>query len=86
MKVQAAAISLQGHQFVVVVSQMTLVANPGEADMAIDDLQRYFGGVPVVLLAQKDDGSPNYYGDSRFVKLLTGIPIEKMPWKEYAVG
>jgi hypothetical protein len=86
VKVQAAAISLQGHQFVVVVSQMKLVASPGEADMAIDDLQPYFGGVPVVLLAQQDDGSPSYYGDSQLVELLAGIPIDKMPWKEYTVG
>ncbi len=54
--------------------------------MAIDDLRPYFGGVPVVLMAQKDDGSPSYYGDSELVELLAGIPIDKMPWKEYAVG
>ena len=39
-----------------------LVASPGEADMAIEDLRPYFGGVPVVLMAQKDDGSPRYHG------------------------
>ena len=86
MKVQAAAISVQRHQFVVVVSQTALVASPGEADMAIEDLQPYFGGVPVVLMAQKDDGSPRYHGDSQLVSLLAGIPIDKMPWKQYAVG
>ena len=85
-KVQAAAISLRGHQFVVVVVPMTLVASPGEADMAIDDLQLYFEGVPVVLMAQKEDGSPSYYGDSQLVDMLADIPIEKMPWKEYRVG
>ena len=86
MKVQAAAISVQGHQFVVVVSRLALVSSPGEADMAIDDLQPYFGGAPVVLLAQKDDESPSYYGDRQLVELLAGIPIDKMPWKEYPVG
>jgi len=65
---------------------MKLLASHGEADMAIDDLRPYFGGVPVVLMAQKDDGSPSYYGDSELVELLAGIPIDKMPWKEYAVG
>jgi len=85
-RVQAAAISLQEHRFVVVLSQMTLVANPGEADMAIEDLQPYFGGVPVVLMAQEDDGSPRYHGNSQLVSLLAGIPIDKMPWKHYAVG
>lgn len=85
-RVQAAAISLQEHRFVVVLSQMTLVANPGEADMAIEDLQPYFGSVPVALMAQKDDGSPRYHGDSQLVSLRAGIPIDKMPWKQHAVG
>jgi hypothetical protein len=65
---------------------MTLVTSPGETNMAIEDLQPYFGGVPVVLMAQKDDGSPSYYGDSQLVELLAHIPIDKMPWKEYPVG
>ncbi len=54
--------------------------------MAIEDLQPYFGGVPVVLMAQKDDGSPSYYGDSQLVELLAHIPMNKMPWKEYPGG
>jgi hypothetical protein len=86
VKVQAAAISLRGHQFIVVLVPMTLVTSPGEADMAMDDLQPYFEGGPVVLMAQKEDGSPCYYGDSQLVDMLAGIPIEKMPWKEYPVG
>jgi hypothetical protein len=84
--VQAAAISLQGHHFVVVVVPTTLVVSPGEADMAIDDLQLYFDSGPVVLMAQKEDGSPSYYGNSQLVDMLADIPIDKMPWKEYPVG
>ncbi len=86
IKVQAAAISLQGCQFVVVLVPMTLITSPGEADMAVDDLQPYFEGVPVVLMAQNEDGSPSYYGDSQLLGMLAGIPIERMPWKEYRVG
>ena len=86
MKVQAAAISLQGRQFVVVLSPMTLVTAPGEADLAIDEMQPYFGGVPVVLMAQREDGSPNYYGDRDLVEMLDDVPVEKMLWKEYPVG
>jgi hypothetical protein len=83
MKVQAAAISLLGHNFAVVVAQMDLIQNPGEADLAIDTLQPKFGGVPVVLMAQKDDGSPVYYGDRDLVKSLADLPVDEMPWKEY---
>lgn len=85
MKVQAAAISLQGNQFVVVVVTPELVKNPGEADMAIEDLQPHFGGARLVLMAQDEEGTPTYYGDSDLVELLKGIPVDKMPWKEYPI-
>ena len=83
MKVQAAAISLQGQQFAVVLAQMDLVQNPGEADLAIDTLQPKFGGVPVILMAQKEDGSPVYYGDQDLVLSLEDLSVDEMPWKEY---
>lgn len=86
MKILAAAISLRGINFVVVVAPMSLVSSPGEADMAIEDLQPYFGGVPVVLMAQNDEDLPSYYGDSQLVDMLAAIPIDKMPWQEYPVG
>jgi hypothetical protein len=85
MEVQAAAISLQGVNFVVALVSMELVTNPGEGDMAIDTMQPKFGGVPVILMAQREDGSPVYYGDGDLVKALRDVPVEKMPWKPYPV-
>lgn len=85
MEVQAAAISLGGAQFVVVAAGMDLVGNAGEADMAIDTLVPKFGGAPVVLMAQREDGSPRYYGDANLVESLRGVPLEEMPWKSYTV-
>ncbi|MCP5420637.1 MAG: hypothetical protein H6970_12255 [Gammaproteobacteria bacterium] len=83
MNIQAAAISIAGRQFVVALVSMDLLRTPGEADLAIDSLQPTFGGAPVVLMAQADNGSPNYYGDRDLVELLEDVPFEKMPWKEY---
>ena len=85
MEVQAAAISLQGVGFVIVLVGMDLIGNTGEADMAIDSLSPNFGGVPVILMGQREDGSPNYYGDQSIVSLLGDIPVDSMPWKEYTV-
>ena len=85
MKVQAAAISLAGNNFVVVLVEMGLVEAHGEADMAIDSLQNQFG-VPVVLMAQTENGSPVYYGDGTLSEGLRDVPIERMPWKEYPVS
>ena len=86
MKVNAAAISLQGVNFAIVVVSEDLVNSPGEADMAIERFQPVFGGVPVLLMAQNEQGSPIYYGDQDLVRSMADIPIERMPWKEYSVG
>ena len=86
MKIQGAAISLGGVNFVVVIVDMTLVTTHGEADMSIESLSPGFGDIPIVLMAQNEDGSPVYYGDGDLVRLLQDVPIEKMPWKEYSVS
>lgn len=86
MEVQAAAISLAGNNLVVVLVGIDLVEAHGEADMMIDSLSNSFSGATVVLMAQREDGSPVYYGDNEFVPLLRDVPVEKMPWKEYPVS
>jgi len=84
MKVKGAAISLQGVNFAIVLVGQDLIASPGEADMAIESLRPAFGDVPVVLMAQKEDGSPRYYGDEDLVRSLAGILVDDLPWKEYS--
>ena len=76
---------MQGVSFAVVVVGMELVNSPGEADMAIEQFGPAFGEAPVVLMAQKEDGTPTYYGEQKIVELLRGVPIDQMPWKEYSV-
>jgi hypothetical protein len=53
--------------------------------MSIETLSAGFGGVPIVLMAQKEDGTPGYYGDGDLVRLLRDVPIDKMPWKQFPV-
>jgi len=85
MDVQAAAISLQNKNFVIVLVGMDMVSNSGEADMAIDTLEPKFGNAPVILMAQREDTSPVYYGDQDLVEALRDIPVDGMPWKSYSV-
>ena len=85
MDVQAAAISLQGNNFIIVLVGMDIVTNSGEADMAIDTLQPKFGNSPVILMAQREDTSPVYYGDQDLVTALGDIPVDEMPWKTYPI-
>lgn len=86
MEVQAAGIAIGGSNFVIVLVEVQLVESAGEADMALDTLSAKFGGVPVVLMGQREDGSPVYYGDQDLVNSLRGVPVDEMPWKTYALG
>ena len=71
--------------FVIVLVGMEMVTNSGEADMAIDTLQPKFGGAPVILMSQREDASPVYYGDQNLVTALRDLPVDEMPWKSYSV-
>ena len=85
-EVHAAAMSVQGYRFAVVLVPLDLISRPGEADMAIADLRPRFGGVDVVLMGQDEDGTPSYHGDATLRELLDHIPVDRMPWKPYPVG
>lgn len=84
-QLQGAGISIEGHRMLVVLVGLDLVQNPGEADMLIADLRPRFGGIDIVLMGQAEDGTPCYHGDAALVKLLAGVPVEKMPWRTFAV-
>ena len=47
-------------------------------------MQQRFG-VPVVLMGQEEDGTPVYYGDEDLKELLAAVPVDRMPWKGYAL-
>ena len=81
-RVTAAAISMAGTKFVVVLVGLTTASGPGEADLVIADMQRKFG-VPVVLMGQEEDGTPLYYGNEDLKARLATVPVDRMPWKEY---
>jgi len=83
--VTAAAVSIAGTKFVVVLVGLTTASGPGEADLVIADMQRRFG-VPVVLMGQEEDGTPVYYGNEDLKDLLAAVPVDRMPWKEYALN
>ena len=83
--VTAAAISLAGTKFVVVLVGLTTASGPGEADLVIADMQRRFG-VPVVLMGQEEDGTPIYYGNEDLKERLAAVPVDRMPWKEYSLN
>jgi hypothetical protein len=85
-QVHAAAISLQDHRFVVVLTSLDVVRRAGEADMLQADLQVRLGGVDVVLMGQTDDGTPEYHGKADLLALLADLPVDRMPWRSLPLG
>jgi hypothetical protein len=83
--VTAAAISMAGTKFMIVLVGLTTASGPGEADLVIADMQRRFG-VPIVLMGQEEDGTPIYYGDEDLKARLAAVPVDRMPWKEYTLN
>ena len=83
---QAAAISLAGRRMMVVLTRLELVQSPGEAEMLVADLRPRFGGVDIVLMGQDEGGTPHYHGDADLLSLLPGVPVDRLPWRAYAVG
>jgi hypothetical protein len=85
MQVRAAVIALAGRKLVVVATGMDLLQDPPEAELTIDTLQPHFGGVPVVLMALREDETPAYYGDRELLGALADLPVDRMPWKDYEI-
>jgi hypothetical protein len=84
-QVQAAAISIADVKMVVVLVRRDLVDSPGEAAMLVDAVRPRFGGAAIVLMGQDEDGTAHYHGDPDVVALLTGVPVERMPWRTYSL-
>jgi hypothetical protein len=82
--VTAAAITMAGMRFVVVLVDLATASGPGEADLVIADMQASFG-VPVVLMGQEEDGTPVYYGPDELKDRVSAVPVDRMPWKEYTL-
>ena len=56
--VTAAAVSMAGTKFMIVLVDLTTASGPGEADLVIADMQRKFG-VPIVLMGQQETVLPS---------------------------
>lgn len=85
-KFQGAVIKEQGVTFAIVVVQNHVVQMQHEARKTICDFERFFPGMPVILMAQNSRGVPTYYGRPDIAKFMSRVPLQAIPWKEYTVS
>ncbi len=86
MQVQGALIQEQGVTFAVVVVKQYVIDNRSEASRLIAYFSRVFGGVPVVLMSQDNQGVPTYLGRPDISRFMANIPLHAIPWREYTIS
>ena len=84
MKLQGAIVKEQGVSFAIVIVKNQVMQGP-EANRrdTLRAFQPYFPGLPVILMAQDHNGTPEYYGRKDIVRFLANIDHRRIPWKEY---
>ncbi|MFA1822994.1 hypothetical protein ACDX78_23075 [Virgibacillus oceani] len=80
-----ALVKEQGVTFAVVVVKSRILNNPNLRDESLQSFQKYFPGVPLILMAQDTRGKPKYYGRNDIVNFLSKVNYRRLPWKRKQV-
>ena len=86
MRFQGAVIREQGVTFAIVVVKKHVIDSSSQADEAVGSFQPVFPGMPIVLMAQDHRGRPTYYGRRDISRFLASVPVQAIPWREYALN
>ena len=86
MVIKGAVIAVQDVTFAVVVMKIRVVESQEQTDDALKLLRSVFPGVPTVIMAMDDSGTPKYRGPQEMVDLLGKINVAQIPWKMYTVN
>lgn len=83
MNFDGAVIREQGVTFAVASVRRGLINSPAQRDETIAYLNRFFGGIPIVLMEQDQNGTPTWYGRQDLTRFLQNIPVGAVPWRRY---
>lgn len=85
MSFDGALIKEQGVTFAIVVVK-PYVLTSHEKEAVRQSFMRYFGNVPIILMAQNTKGIPTYDGRKDIVQFLAKIHPSRIPWKHYTAA
>ena len=81
--IEAAVIKEQGVMFAVVPVKPFVFNSKNCLDDARMTFQRYFPGIPIILMRQDYQGTPEYHGRTDIVTFLSHVHFGNIPWKRY---
>ena len=82
MSFDGAVIKEQGVTFAIAVVK-PYVLTSSEKESVRFSFARYFGNIPIILMAQNSKGIPTYDGRKDIVRFLANIHPSRIPWKRY---
>ena len=83
MNFDGAVIREQGVTFAIAVVRRGVINSPSQRDESAAYFQRFFGGIPVVLMEQDAQGQPTWYGRPDLTRFLQNVPVGSIPWRRY---
>jgi hypothetical protein len=86
MQIEGAVVKEQGVTFAIVVVKSHVLNSSGQCDDARNSFRSVFPGVPIILMAQDNRGTPTYQGRKDIVGFLSNVHISQIPWKRYNVN
>jgi hypothetical protein len=75
-----AALPICGVEVLIVVVRPWVLADIHEANLFVVAFHERFRRT-IVLMAQRSDGAPSFYGPTDIVRVLQGLPLEMLPWR-----
>ncbi len=85
MSFDGALIKEQGVTFAIAVVKPYILTSH-EKETVRQNFMRYFGNIPIILMAQNTKGIPTYDGRKDIVRFLANIHPSRIPWKRYTVA
>ena len=85
MSFDGALIKEQGVTFAIAVVKPYVLTSPKKEAIRFG-FMRYFGNIPIILMAQIQKGIPTYDGRKDIVRFLANIHPSRIPWKRYTVA
>lgn len=84
MTFEGAVIKEQGVTFAIIIVKGSATASTSDARECIVAYQRFFPGIPIILMSQDGRGTPTFVGRRDIVRFLSGISVSQIPWKRYS--
>lgn len=83
MTFEGALIRERGITFAIVVVKASATFTTSGAQELIVAYQRFFPGIPIILMSQDGRGTPRFLGRRDIVQFLSNVSISRIPWKRY---